>query len=75
MASLADCISPALGLSAALTVNPRSDDGDTFCIFPLPPPPPPFFFFFELRVDPPPPVESPPAAADDFLTYTPTHID
>ena len=41
-ASLMECISPALGLSAALTVNPSSADGGIFCILP-------FFFFFELR--------------------------
>ena len=41
-ASLMECISPALGLSAAFTVNPNSAEGGIFCIFP-------FFFFFEFR--------------------------
>lgn len=43
MASLAEWISPALGLSAALTVKPRNAAGVViFCILP-------FFFFLELR--------------------------
>ena len=43
MTSLTECISPAFGLSAALTVNPSTSDGDIFCILFT------FFFFFEFR--------------------------
>lgn len=43
MTSLTEWISPALGLSAAFTVNPNTSEGDTFCILLT------FFFFFELR--------------------------
>lgn len=61
MASLADWISPALGLSAALTVNPRNAAGVViFCILP-------FFFFLELREEEATKEESELAPVDDFF--------